>query len=112
MKKVLALALVLVMIFALCACGTSRKGDPAVGDWTLTGLKMGDSDYSEYINMFNISLSFQDNGKGSMTSDGDKYSVTWGDGTFTDGHDTYSYVVEGDTLSFEAEGMTFIFTRS
>ncbi len=111
MKKAVALLLILVMVFALCACG-SQKDNPLVGSWTLSGLKMGEEDYSSFVSMFDMKLEFKANGTGSMVYDGDTIPLTWKDGSFTDGQDTFTYTMVDDTLQFEAEGMTFIFSRA
>ncbi len=110
MKKAAALLLVLVMIFALCACG-SQKDSPMVGTWKLTGLKMGDEDYSSFVSMFNMTLEFKANGTGTMLYDDETFPLTWKDGSFTDGKDTFNYTMVDDTIQFEAEDMTFIFSR-
>lgn len=111
MKKAVALLLILVMVFALCACG-SQKDNPLVGSRTLSGLKMGEEDYSSFVSMFDMKLEFKANGTGSMVYDGDTIPLTWKDGSFTDSQDTFTYTMVDDTLQFEAEGMTFIFSRA
>ena len=110
MKKAVALLLVLVMVFALCACG-AKSNDPVVGTWKLSGLMMGEEDYSSFVSMFDMQLTFKADGTGTMVYDGDTVPLTWKSGSFTDGTDTFNYTMVGDTIQFEAEGMTFIFSR-
>ena len=112
MKKALALTLVLVLLFALCACGDAPKSmDSLVGSWTLTGLNQGEEDYTSLVSRFEIRLLFEPGGTGTMFSGGEELPLTWRSGSFSDGADTYNYTLEDNTLSFETEGMTFVFAR-
>ena len=111
MKKLLALGLALLLFLSLCACG-SEKSDPVVGVWTLTGLSLNDEDRSSLLNLFDIRLEFRDDGTGTVSSGEESYSITWEDNAFFDGTDTIHYTLEGDSLRFDAEGLTFVFTRS
>lgn len=112
MKKSLALMLILVLLLSLCACGDTQKApDPLVGSWTLAGLDLGGEDYTSLVSMFDIRLSFEPDGTGSMFSAGEELPLTWRSGSFSDGTDTYSYTIENDILRFETEGMVFLFHR-
>lgn len=118
MKKLFALSLAVVLLLALCACGTQEEEaaeplqDPAIGTWTLTGLELEGADVSAYSVQFDIRLEFRPDGTGTVTSGENSFSVTWQNGSFYDGSETIAYTVEGNTLSFEAEGLTYLFTRS
>lgn len=118
MKKLLALSLALVLLLTLCACGTQEEKaeedlpDPVIGSWQLTGLELEGVDVSAYSVQFDIRLVFRPDGTGTVSSGEDSFSVTWQNGAFYDGRETISYTVEGDTLSFVSEGLTFFFTRS
>ena len=118
MKKNFALILALILFLALCACGTQEEKaeeplpDPVIGSWTLTGLELDGTDVSAYSVQFDILLDFRPDGTGTVSSGEDSFSVTWQNGAFYDGRETISYTVEGDTLSFVSEGLTFLFTRS
>ena len=118
MKKLFARTLALILLLALCACGTQEEEaaeplpDPAIGSWTLTGLEMDGADLSSYTVTFDIRLEFRPDGTGTVTSGEESFSVTWQNGSFYDGSETIAYTVAGDTLSFNAEGMTYLFTRS
>lgn len=107
MKKALALALVLVLVVSLCACGAKTLA----GDWTLTGLSLNGEERSSLLSMLDVRLSFRSDGTGTVFSGEDEIPLTWDKGTFSDGRDTFHYTLNGDELSFEAEGMTFLFTR-
>ena len=118
MKKLLALSLALVLLLALCACGTQEEKaeedlpDPVIGSWQLTGLELEGVDVSAYSVQFDIRLVFRPDGTGTVSSGEDSFSVTWQNGSFYDGSETIAYTVEGDTLSFVSEGLTFLFPRS
>lgn len=118
MKKLFALFLALILLLALCACGTQEEKaeedlpDPVVGSWTLTGLELEGADVSAYSVQFDIRLEFRPDGTGTVTAGEDSFSVTWQNGSFYDGSEAIAYTVERDSLSFEAEGLTYLFTRS
>ena len=114
MKKQIALSLACILLLALCACGAAEEDpvDPVIGAWTLTGLELDGTDVSAYSVQFDIRLEFRPDGTGTVTSGEESYAVTWHEGSFFDGADTIRYTLEGDRLSFDAEGMTFLFTRS
>ena len=125
MKRMLTLILALILLFVLCACGTAELAeekaeekveealpDPVIGSWTLTGLELDGADVSAYASRFEIRLEFRPDGSGTVSSGEDSFSVTWKDNAFFDGTDTIRYTVEGDSLRFDAEGLTFVFTRS
>ena len=118
MKKLFALILALVLLLALCACGTQKEAaeeplpDPAIGSWTLTGLELDGTDLSSDAVTFDIRLEFRPDGTGTVSSGEDSFSVTWQNGSFHDGSEPIAYPVTGDTLSFQAEGLTYLFTRS
>lgn len=112
MKKALVLTMILLMLFALCACGDEPKSSaPIVGSWALAGLDLDGEDYTSLLSMFDIHLIFEPDGTGTLFSGEEELPLTWQTGTFSDGSDTYRYTVENDILSFESEGMTFIFIR-
>lgn len=121
MKKRFALILALVLVFVLCACGAGEEPeeapeeappDPAIGSWELTGLELDGMDVSAYSVQFDIRMEFRPDGTGTVTSGEDSFSVTWQNGSFYDGSESITYTVEGDTLSFLSDGMTFLFTRA
>ncbi len=117
MKKMLALILALILLPVLCACGAAEEAeeilpDPVIGSWQLSGLELEGEDASAYASLFEIRLEFWADGTGTVTSGEDSFSVTWKDNAFFDGTDTIRYTVEGDSLRFDAEGLTFVFTRS
>ena len=118
MKKIFALILALILLLALCACGTQEEEakedlpDPVIGSWTLTGLELDGADVSAYSVSFDIRLEFRPDGTGTVSSGEESFSVTWQNGSFYDGSETIAYTVEGNKLSFEAEGLTYLFTRS
>ena len=125
MKKMLALILALILLLNLCACGAAEAQekkaeenveealpDPVIGSWTLTGLELEGADVSAYAVQFDIRLEFRPDGSGTVTSGEDSFSVTWQNGAFYDGRERIAYTVEGDTLSFLSDGMTFLFTRA
>ena len=112
MKKATALALALLLL-ALAACGGGGgEKDQVVGKWALSGLSAGGMDFSEQVFMFDLSLAFNADGSGYLVSEGERIYFTWQDSFFDDGEQICYYLVDGDTLSLDREGMTFRFTRS
>ena len=111
MKKILALTLILVMVFALCACGGGKNA--AVGTWKLTGLFEGGEDYSAYLAMLgmDMTLVLNEDGTGSMEMMGEKIDVTWGDGKITNEGESIPFSVDGDKLTMEEDGSQLVFTR-
>ena len=111
MKKILALTLVLVMVFALCACGGGKNA--AVGTWKLTGLFEGEEDYSAYLAMLGMDLTLvlNEDGTGTMEMMGEKIDITWADGKIMNEGESLSFSVDGDTLTITEEGERMVFTR-
>ena len=98
-KKFLALALAIVMVFALAACGGgggSSADDPAyLGTYESTeGEMMGIVLTGDDIAGFSITL--DKNGKGSMDVEGSTGSIT--------------YTVEGDQITMDVEGEQIVGT--
>ena len=111
MKKILALTLILVMVFALCACGGGKNA--AVGTWKLTGLFEGEEDYSAYLAMLGMDLTLvlNEDGTGTMEMMGEKIDITWADGKIINEGESLSFSVDGDTLTISEEGERMVFTR-
>ena len=111
MKKILALTLILVMVFALCACGGGKNA--AVGTWKLTGLFEGEEDYSAYLAMLGMDLTIvlNEDGTGTMEMMGEKIDITWADGKIMNEGESLSFSVDGDTLTISEEGERMVFTR-
>lgn len=93
MKKIVALGLVLIMVLALAACGSDEKKNELVGTWVLDGdwvikqaaaeagmteeaIKglLGDS-LNEMLNA--ITFTFNSDGTGNMTMEGEKVSFKY-----------------------------------
>ena len=84
MKKIIALTLIALLAFALCACGGSGGGEtkaeapadnPAAGTYTGVHSKfVGDTEWSE-DEVFSLEL--KSDGTGTSTRDGASYDVTW-----------------------------------
>ncbi len=111
MKKITAMLLVLVMVFALCACG-GQKGPN--GTFKLTGLEMNGEDYSEYLSMLGYdqySITFNSNGTGTLDAGGSSISFTWDSSNLDDGTDKIPYTFSGNSVSIETSGVKMTFTK-
>ncbi len=113
LKKVLCLALVALMVLGLAACGDVGKyeleyavidgNEYTVEDLAALGLDL-DGSY--------IELEF--GGKGEMELMGEESTFEWKDGEIwdeDDEDDVIEYEIDGDELSIEAEGVTFVFVK-
>ncbi len=111
MKKLVAIALILVLVFAMAACGGGK--DAAVGTWKLTGLFEGGEDYSAYLSMLgmDMTMTLEAGGTGTMEMMGQKIDVTWGDGKISYEGDSIPFTVDGDKLTMEEDGSQLVFTR-
>ena len=73
MKKILIIALALMMALAVVACGDNagQSSSPIVGTWVLTKGKVMGFEVSAADVGVNMSFDFKANGKASMTNDGE-----------------------------------------
>ena len=112
MKKLVALALVIVMVVAMVACGGGGK-DPAVGTWKLTGMFMDGQDYSAYLGLLGMemTLTLNEDGTGTMDAMGESINITWSDGKITNEGESIPFSVDGDKLTMEEDGTQLVFTR-
>ena len=112
MKKILALTLILVMIFALCACGGGKAGPN--GTYKLTGIKIDGEDYSSFIPMLgydSYTITFNSDGTGALVGDGSNIPFKWNETVIDDGQDKIPYTFTDKTVSFETSGVEMTFTR-
>ncbi len=94
MKKVLALALVVVMGLMLCACGSNS----VVGKWVFGGTSYEFKD----DNTVSISLNGALNFDGTYEVDGDKITVEVS-GLTGDKTEELTYSIDGDSLTLEGD---------
>ena len=118
---------VLMLVFALAACGGSSGGgaaadDPNVGVYKLSSV-MGFS-LEEYAKLLEVSeeeaadsmtLELKSDGKADMTIDGETQTLDWSvtDGalTLTDGQENLEGKVEDGVITLDIEGMEIVFAK-
>lgn len=115
MKKIVALTLVLVMVFALCACGGS-KGGATPGTYKLTGMVEDGEDMSDYIPLLEsmgmeINLVLNKDGTGYLEMYGEQMELTWDANSITIEGESEPYTVDGDTLTISEDDTSMTFTR-
>ncbi len=123
MKRVLVLAIALIMTFSLAGCGGGDLTDEEkafVGNWTLTDLMLGGESYMAFMGEIEGDMTIEDNKTGNLnlTMEGEESSITfdWGVGESgtvdfegSDGSTGVLSIVDGN-VHFEAEGMDFVFS--
>lgn len=136
MKKMFALVLSLVMLLALAACGRTSsfpgggfespsapaqeenagsfpapaapEPDTAVGTWELTQRTVDGAD-AAYENR--VLLTLEEGGTGFVSDEGAEEEVSWDESSIKLYDRTVTYTISGDTLRFNSENMSFVFTR-
>ncbi len=109
MKKILAVALALVMTVSLCACGGS---DSVVGKWAFGG---NTYEFKE-DNSLSVSINGTLNYDGTYEIDGDKITVNVS-GMLGEKTEELTYSLKGDTLKLDGDvtltgaDMSLEFTR-
>lgn len=119
MKKITALLLALMMVFAFAACGSSEPDDPNCGTYHCTTAEMMgvEMDPSEFYDS-ECSIELKNGGKAKMTLDSDSGSGSWVvDGnaiTITiDGVDSVGTIEDGVmVIDLIGMGINFTFERS
>ena len=114
MKKLISLILILCLACMLVPA-MAESADVA-GDWYLKTMKMGDQEYDAAAMGYNMKISLNADGTGTMEMPGsDPTEASW---TMEDGQITVtidnapaSGSVTADTLTLEAEGQVMVFTR-
>lgn len=119
---VAALCCVLALCFALVGCGGSASKADYTGDWKLAS--SSDANYDEAsIKLMrslgkDVSLTLNDDGKGTLTMLDDQTSVTWEaksgtEGKLKAGDTETSLTLEGDKLTMDDyKGSSYTFARS
>ena len=78
MKKITALLLVLAMVFAFAACGSSEPDDPNCGMYTCTSVGMeGFSLTPDEIFENECTMELKNGGKAKVVIDGESASAEW-----------------------------------
>ena len=111
MKKIVALVLVLVLVFALCACGGSKGPS---GTYKLTGIKIDGKDYSSYINSMGYGdtvITFNSDKTGTMTGSNTNIKFTWNENSITDKSGTYSYTFSGGKVVLILKNVELTFSK-
>lgn len=113
MKRITALALVLVLIFALAACG--GKGGAVPGTYKLTGMMQDGEDLSEQIAAMEalgmeITLVLKEDGTGYLNMLGEQADLTWDAKSITVEGDAEPYTVDGDSLTLKEGNTSMTFT--
>ena len=107
MKKLLCALLAVVMLLALCSCG-SKKSDPTYNDagyYDIFSLDDGGTTYSQADFAAAgtvIYLQLNDDGTGLIDwGDGSSDALTWHDGVINDGTGDFAYVLAGGMLTLD-----------
>ena len=78
MKKITALLLVLAMVFAFAACGSSEPDDPNCGTYTCTSVEMmGISLSPDEVFESECTMELKNGGKATVNLEGESGSAEW-----------------------------------
>ena len=110
MKRIVALALVLTMVFALAACGAGGGAKP--GTYTLTKMIADGEDYTSMLGMLGmeITMVLEKDGTGYMDMYGEKMDITWDAKNITLDGDAQAYTVDGDEITMTEGDTSMTFT--
>ena len=113
MKRITALALALILVFALVACGSSGGAKP--GTYKLTTMVQGDEDMTDQVAMMEsmgmeISLVLNDDGTGYLDMMGEHMDLTWDARYLIVDGEKEPYSMDGDVLTLKEPGTTMTFT--
>ena len=121
MKKVLALLLIAVMVFALTACsggggGKADKPSP-VGTFTLSGMSEdGEETSQEDLDLLaslglSVTMEIKEDGTGVLNLFGEEMEFTWdADNIIVEG-EKQPYTFDGTTFTMESDGTSMTFTK-
>lgn len=114
MKRITALALALILVFALVACGGS-SGGAKPGTYKLTGMVQDGEDLSDQITEMeayglSISLVLNEDKTGYLEMYGEQMDLTWDEKNLTVDGDAQPYTMEGDNLILKEDETSLTFT--
>ena len=111
MKKAILILMILSMLLALAACGSSGP----VGTWHVKSVSYnGESitvEQSPELRNAMGDLVLDEGGTGSMTLMGTRYQINWDDKNISAEGESIPYSVSGNTLTLNVYGMIYTFTR-
>ncbi len=110
MKRAIALTLVLLMVLALCACGSNKA---AIGTWEMTEFTSDGEDYAALIKSmgYTVTMVINEDGTGYMDMMGEKLEFKWSGNKITTEDGTSPFKVEGDTLTIDEGSDIMVFVR-
>ena len=120
-KRSLTMLLALCLVLCLAACSGSdtpaKAEKPAdIGYYTLTSMTEGSDTYgAEMLALIGADkwyIELREDYTGTLGLGEDIEEFTWKPGAITDGADTLSYTLEGDTLTLKGDSYEMVFTRS
>ena len=111
MKRIVALALVLTMVFALAACG-GAGGGAKPGTYTLTKMIVDGEDYTSMLGMLGmeVTMVLNDDGTGYMDMYNEHMDITWDAKNISLDGDAQAYTVDGDEITMTEGETTMTFT--
>ncbi len=113
MKKIAIISMVMMMTFAIAACGGSEDLSEYAGKWESVNVQIDGADYGDILS---FSVMLEGDGSGEMDYDGDVFDVDWevssGVVMIDDGVDVAEGVVEGNTMTLDiGEGVIFVLEK-
>ena len=120
-KKMVALLLIAVLVFALTACsggggGAASKPSP-VGTYTLSGMEEdGEATSQEDLDLLaslglTVTLDIKEDGTGSINLFGEEMEFTWDEDNIIVDGEKQAYTFDGTTFTMENEGTKMSFTK-
>ena len=114
MKKVLCSALVAIMLLCMTACGNNITGRYDFYSMDMDGVQVTAESLEALGSEIEMYVELEKDGTGTMASDGEVIEMGWADGEIwpaEDPTDKAAFVVDGDTLTIEQEGMKLVFKK-
>lgn len=120
MNKVLAVAMALIMVLALAACGGSGGNLPAdrIGSYTLYEMTSdGETFDNEFLKSWDMedmfTLELKEDGTADMTADGETQSFKWDEQKFKGGiiGDEVAYTYADGKLTMTLDGDVLVFQK-
>ncbi len=114
MKRITALALALILVFALAACGGS-SGGAKPGVYKATAMVQDGQDVSDQLAMLEslgmeIDLVLNEDGTGYLDMYGQHLDLTWDDSNLTVDGEAEPYTMDGENLILKEGNTSLTFT--
>ncbi len=121
MKRIVALLMIAIMVFALTACsggggGGSSKPSP-VGKYTLSGMsENGEATSEEDLKLLEslgltVTMEIKEDGTGVLDLFGETMDFTWDDDNLIVDGEKQAYTFDGTTFTMESDETSMTFTK-